>query len=381
MFSIKYLCFFIIITIFAFSEECTYESNDCEYKVDLQNFNENILTYYFTSFSNQEQSLLDVFSFQIVTTGQNCNIPLKANYAIQIFSPEVRIENFEHFYNAELEINVEEGFQYFTNADFAIDPRLNSIVSNYDEALIEYISQSGKLPNGQYRFIISIDFDNQQKTCVFNNLKEINRPIALELISPGSIFSDMETTTSIIYNTNPQFLWHSDYCNECKYAIRIAEYDHEIYNSPQEALFENLILPNDKRYKFYDLPSNSNSFQSSIDGLLNFEIGKYYVWQIKRYYQTTLDERADYSPIFIFQIRSSTKKQIDFSDPYLSLIHDIIGNDDFNLLFGTGGELDRFVTEGESVWINDKEVHIDILFLLVDKLKKGEIKIESYEIK
>ena len=115
--------------------------------------------------------------------------------------------------------------------------------------------------------------------------------------------------------------------------------------------------------------------------MLNFEIGKYYVWQIKRYYQTTLDERADYSPIFIFEIRPSTKKQIDFSDPYLSLIHDIIGKDDFNLLFGTGGELDRFVTEGESVWINDKEVHIDILFLLVDKLKKGEIKIESYEIK
>ena len=63
-------------------------------------------------------------------------------------------------------------------------------------------------------------FDNQQKTCLFNNLKEINRPITLELIYPGSIFSDMATTISIIYNTNPQFLWYSDYCNECNYAIR-----------------------------------------------------------------------------------------------------------------------------------------------------------------
>ncbi len=381
MFNIKHLCFFIIITIFAFSEECIYDSGDCIYQIRLQNFNENILTYYFTSFNNQEQSLLEIFSFQVVTTGQNCNIPLKADYALQIFSPEVGIESFEHFYNAELEINLEEGLQYFTNADFTMDPRISSIVSFYDEALVEYISQSGKLPNGQYRFNISIDFNNQQKICLFNNLKEINRPITLELISPGSIFSDMAETTSIIYNTNPQFLWHSDYCNECKYAIRIAEYDYETYDSPQEALFENLILPNDKRYKFYDLTSNSNSFQSSIDGLINFEIGKYYAWQIKRYYQTTLDERADYSPIFIFEIRSPTKKQIDFSDPYLSLIHDILGKDDFNLLFATGGELERFVTEGKFVWINDQEVHIDFLFLLVDKLNKGEIKIESYEVK
>ena len=64
---------------------------------------------------------MDVFSFQVVTAGQNCTIPLKANYALQIFSPEVGIENFEHFYNAELEINLKEGFQYFTNADFAIE--------------------------------------------------------------------------------------------------------------------------------------------------------------------------------------------------------------------------------------------------------------------
>ena len=63
------------------------------------------------------------------------------------------------------------------------------------------------------------------------------------------------------------------------------------------------------------------------------------------------------------------------------MIHDLIGKDDFDILFSTGGDLERFITNGESVIINDKETHIDILHLLVDKYNKGEIKIESYHVK
>ena len=77
---------------------------------------------------------------------------------------------------------------------------------------------------------------------------------------------------SIIYNINPQFLWHSDYCNECDYSIRIAEYISNIHQSPQEALLENLLLPMDRSIKFYDLPSNSNLFQPNFDGLITFEV-------------------------------------------------------------------------------------------------------------
>jgi len=201
----------------------------------------------------------------------------------------------------------------------------------------------------------------------------------LELISPGGLFSDINT--SIIYETNPIFLWYSDYCNECNYAIRISEYDPDIHMSLQEAFIDNLILPNNRSHKYHDLPSNSISFQSSIDALLNLEIGKYYVWQIKRSYATSFEIQNDYSPIYIFEIRTPTKKQVDFSDPYLLLIQDLIGKDDFNLLFSSGGELERFITSGASVWLNEEELHIDFLHLLVNDLINGNIQIQAYEIK
>ncbi len=366
------------MSIYVFADTCSYDSGSCRHDINFQYFNDNLLSYYLTSFNQHTQSEIEIFSFQIVSSGEDCSTILEIEYELNFFSPEVNFENFEKFYNGILNFSTKDGVQYFNNLNFNIGSFQGNLNIDYDIDLVSYMAQSGKLPNGTYLFDINVSHD-QSLVCSFSKVKEIKRPIKLDLISPGSLFSDM-TRSSIIYETNPFFLWDSDFCNECNYGIRIAEYDFHIHGSSQEALFDNSILPIDQTLEFYDLPSNSISFQPSIESLLNLEVGKHYVWQVKRSFDTTLDQHVQFSPIFIFEIRTPTKKQLNFSDPYLSLIQNLIGDEDFKLLFSAGGELERFITNGNSVWINDNEVNIDVLYLLVDKLYRDEIKIEEYYI-
>ena len=366
------------MSIYAFADTCSYDSDGCRHDINFQYFNDNLLSYYLTSFNQHTQSETEFFSFQIISSGEDCNTTLEIEYELNLFSPEVNFENFEKFYNGILNFPIKEGVQYFNNLNFNIGSFQGNLNIDYDRDLVSYMGQSGKMPNGQYLFNINISHE-QSLACSFSKVKEIKRPIKLDLISPGSLFSDMKRS-SIIYETNPFFIWDSDFCNECNYGIRIAEYDFNIHGSSQEALFDNSILPIDQTLEFYDLPSNSISFQPSIESLLKLEVGKYYVWQVKRSFATTLDQQDEFSPIFIFEIRTPTKKQLNFSDPYLSLIQNLIGDEDFKLLFSAGGELERFITNGKSVWINDNEVNIDVLYLLVDKLYRDEIKIEKYHI-
>jgi len=375
---IKIISFIIIIT-FSFAEECIYNTGDCSYDIKQQYFNENILTYYLSFFDdNNLQSQTKLFSYQVQSLGNDCNAILNIEYTLQIFSPEIGFDGYENFYNGIAQVSVDVGTQYFSNSDFNIGSFQAFTNSSYNEDLVSYLSQSGKLPNGQYLFQINIKKDDLE-VCTFSNNIDINRPITLNLISPGDIFSDI--SSSIVYNTSPLFTWYSDYCNNCNYSIRVSEYNPDFHNSIHEALVESSILPVNQSMEYHELSANTFIYQSAIDGLMELEIGKFYVWQIRRSFNTTSETHYDYSQVYVFEIKVPTKDQIDFSDPYLSLIQTLIGEEKFHLLFSVGGELERFITSGESVWINDKEIHIDILHSLVNEYNHGIIQIEDLQIK
>ena len=74
-------------------------------------------------------------------------------------------------------------------------------------------------------------------------------------------------------------------------------------------------------------------------------------------------------------------KELDFTDPYLSAIQSLIGDEQFSLWFSTGGELEQFFIFGESIWINDEELHIDALYSLVRELNQGKIILDKIQIK
>ena len=92
---IKQLLFFIIMPIYVFAETCSYDSGGCMHNINFQYFNDNLLAYYLTSFNEHTQSETEIFSFQIISSGEDCSTTLEIEYELNFFSPEVNFESFE----------------------------------------------------------------------------------------------------------------------------------------------------------------------------------------------------------------------------------------------------------------------------------------------
>ena len=80
-------------------------------------------------------------------------------------------------------------------------------------------------------------------------------------------------------------------------------------------------------------------------------------------------------------MRAPDKLQFDYSDPYLSIIESIIGEEQFYLWFSPGGELEWFTTTGDVIWINDVEIHIEGLHSILSELQQNKISIQNISIK
>ena len=339
--------------------------------------NEDILTIYLDTFdSNYLQSTLDIFTIQVDHEGLNCTYPpFTIEYTLKIYAPEIGLNRFETFYIGEAELDTVLTSKIYSSSNFSFVSGL----TNQAEKLISFISQSGKLPNGKYLFQFVIRNSLENVLDIKTETLEINSPQALELLSPGGSLSELNH--SYTYSTVPLFTWYSDFCRQCTYGIRLSEFNQEKHGSLQASLADWSLIPYDQSIKYYEIPWNTYSFQYPAEGHIDLEVGKHYVWQIRRSYETTFEPHHDYSPIFVFEVRSPTKKQLDLIDPYLSMIQTLIGEEQFNLWFSTGGELERFVTAGESIWINGEEIHIDVLYSLVSELNQGKITIENIQIK
>ena len=318
-----------------------------------------------------------IYKYDINTTG--CpETPTHWGFNLKIYAPEVGFTTFETFYSGKVEISSEPPVKYFTNLD--ISSGSGPIIENNAQAevLISYISQSGKLPNGKYLFQFTLLNDTEILTAV-STIIEFDAPVTLELFSPGGPISDI--SNSYTYNTKPLFTWYSDFCPSCEYGIRVSEYDYEAHGSLADALYNWAMVPMDQSEDYFNLGWNANSFQYPSGGHIDLEVGKYYTWQIRRSFETTVDTQYDYSPIYVFEVRAPDKLQLDYSNPYLTVIETIIGEEQFYLWFSPGGELERFTPTGEAIWINNEEIHIDGLYSILSELNQGKISIENIRIK
>ena len=207
---------------------------------------------------------------------------------------------------------------------------------------------------------------------------EIKRPVNIDLLYPGGELSELNTSYTI--TPLPLFTWYSDLCSQCTYGIRVCEFNKNKHSSLQAALEDWSVLPKNQSISYHEVSGNIYSFQYPSEGHIALEVDKYYVWQIQRTYETTLERHYDYSQIFVFKVLPVLEKKMDYTDQYLSLIKSLIGKEQFNLWFESGGELEGFVTDGEYIWINGEKLHIDILYSLVSELDKGKIKINNFFI-
>ena len=212
-----------------------------------------------------------------------------------------------------------------------------------------------------------------------SKIVEVKSPVTLELLSPGGALSDLSNSYTL--STVPLFIWYSDFCPKCEYAIRVCEYDQDEHTSLEDALFDWSLVPMDQSKEYHTLGWNTTSFQYPSIGYIDLEVGKYYLWQIRRSIYTTLEKHHDYSSINVFELRTLDKLQIDYSDPYLSVLESIIGEEQFSLWFSPGGELERFTITGDVIWINDEEIHIEGLYSLLTEIKQGKIAINNIKIR
>ena len=186
---------------------------------------------------------------------------------------------------------------------------------------------------------------------------------------------------SYTHSSEPLFTWYSDYCQNCEFAIRVCEYNQDDHESLEDAMSTWSLVPIDQLEKYHKVGWNTQSYQYPSVGHINLEIGKYYLWQIRRSFNTTLGIHYDYSSINVFEVRAPNKLQMDYSDPYLSVLESIIGEEQFYLWFSPGGELERFTTTGDVIWINDEEIHIEGLYSLLTDINQGKISVKNIRIK
>ena len=253
----------------------------------------------------------------------------------------------------------------------------------------ELFLSSGRVPNGSYyfNFILSAcdeytsgNLEGCEQIDVLTKQIEVFVPSYIDLVYPGSS-SISDSLSTQISTTFPTFQWNSDYCSNCDFSIRICEYKPLIHTSLHEALQSSSVLP--EQLGYYLLNDNVNVFQYPTTGYESLNEGNYYVWQIKRSYETTNGTHDDFSEIFLFKIQSSTNintamqyAQNDFS---LDNIRLLIGDDKYSELFGENGPLLGFDNIEPTMLLNNQSVSVNYLLQMIQKLNENEIEIINVE--
>ena len=285
------------------------------------NFNQsNIHTFYLSSFDMVTGSTdIEFFKYGIRATNpliyEMDDLELILDFSITITSPmigynspteiitgKVRITNITEeiiFDNTDLNINTTR----IGNSIFAVDIESqpdNDQIGDIANAII----QMGKLPNGLYSVDLTLyqrtnQGDIEQDSEVLE--EEIYFPVFLELTTPGgSSLSD--TLENSIFTTYPVFQWESDYCPSCNYGIRVSEFNPVLHSSFSEAINDVSNIPIAQSQDYLDIGPNITQFQFPLSGAIDLQIGKLYVWQISRTFETTIGTNLAKSNIFLFKI-------------------------------------------------------------------------------
>ncbi|MDP6936839.1 MAG: hypothetical protein QGF36_05345 [Candidatus Marinimicrobia bacterium] len=365
------IVFFIFLNSIGFS-------NDCNCCLKEQYFNDDLI-YFYTNFIDDNglsNSHPLIFSYSLNTSCTET--PTQVDYEYSITAPSIGITTFETYYSGSLQLNSDNYPLHINNLLFTGGIGPDMTTNKKGQLLAQYLSQSGSLPNGLYRFSLKLK-SNSTTIYTVNKTLEISIPLNLDLLYPGGDYS--EISTAFTFNPVPLFSWYVDYCPSCEYSIRICEYNPNVHQSLEDALSGESLVPLLQSEKYFSVGMNTHSFQYPLIGHENLEVGKYYVWQVRRSMASTVGEKYHYSIPFVFEVRAADKLQLDYTDPYLSVIEELIGEEQFTMYFSTGGDLERFTTHGTSIWINEDEMHIESLYELLSELKQKKIKVTDLKIK
>ena len=387
---------FIAISFFFIPAPLKAQCDICDFTIEEIRFNTNIVGYYMAGFDlSTGTSNVDLFEY-LVSGPSECYYStssserLKLDFKIDIFSPELGFNSQTNFVNGTLFLSDFTGPVRIKNTD------INFSTTSVDGASLEvgnitpnkfinledigsFILSSGKIPNGTYTFTFDLFSDAEDNSCGGNRISTVRReveiyePTFLDLQSPG-FNSIAEADQSPVFTTYPNFIWSADMCSECNYGIRVSKYDPLTHDSPYAALNDISNLPSDQSIDFYQIDSNSSVFTYPATGAIDLEQETYYVWQIKRSYETTVGVKEDYSDIYIFKIgRSQDSVSAD-----LEFLKELIGEEVFSQYFGPNGELNGFSLIG--IQLNGDNATTQDLDEIITKIKEGNADVKDVAI-
>ena len=353
-------------------------------------------TYYINSFDiNTGSTNVQIFRYQLssVDTGfQEVKVYFKAS----MISPSLGIENNQTIIEVQTDpfrfkngILLDNRFiSSETTVIYDMDSPPNSIelkgqvLDRLDPSQAEVIMQSvmttGKIADGEYTFEVNILSANDQVLQSDSKTILVQSPVAISLESPAGTLSD--TLDNTIYTTFPIFQWFSQICNGCNTFIRVAHFNSQVHSSMEDAIEDQRVLPFDQTLDWYQI-DNINSFQYPFSGAYPLEEGNVYCWQVMITMPTTSGSEEMVSTIASFKIGEPGNIESNemMSNPLLMALQQLLGDEQYNTLFGSGSELQGFNPTGQ-VDVNGITVDESTINNLLNQIMNNNYQIQSVTV-
>ena len=323
-------------------------------------------TYYISSFDPSTGATdVQIFRYNLSESDGNYPVNLSIWFRASVLSPSLGINSSTTIIEVETDpidllsdivldnrdISSEATIIY----DMASPPNsyslMGQVVESLDpsqaDAILQSILASGKIADGEYTFEIKIKSGISGQTLASDSKTIfVQSPVSINLEYPGGTLSD--TLDNVLYSTFPIFQWYSQACAGCETFIRVTEFNSEVHSSLEEAMDDQRVLPFDQSEEWY-LIDNVNSFQYPFSGAYPLEEGKVYGWQIMITLPTTIGQEEMASAINAFKIGSAgTVENTDmFTNPFLMVLQEVLGDDQFNAFFGSGNVLQGYNPTGQ----------------------------------
>jgi len=365
-------------------------AQDCEgeWQFTEDYFNEHLVAYYLNAIDiDTGEQNFELFRYWVHTDAPSPH-NFEFFFSIEIYSPQLGFPDYETFGSMLVDVIPEPGVTelHVRNTDISGDTQVQGAIveileewDSLDLSLEDYaafssvIMQSGRLPNGIYRFTSTIT-DWQGVPCSFVQNLEVYEPEFIELITPGGELDMLNDT--VIHTTYPVFSWNADYCAEidgiskCDLGIRVCEYRPEIHSSLEDAMNDMAHLPLNQDEDFLQLEGNARVMQYPTTAAMDLQPGHMYAWQLQREFITTQGDESMLSDIYVFRIESTTASTLNL-DMAMDMLKELLGEDRYKELFGPGGELEGYTINGDAFVLNGRDVPLDQLNSTLNGVSTG----------
>ena len=353
-------------------------------------------TYYINSFDiNTGSTNVQIFRYTLssVDTGFQ---EVKVHFKASMISPSLGIESNQTIIEVQTDpfrfkngILLDNRFiSSETTIIYDMDSPPNSIelkgqvLDRLDPSQAEVIMQSvmttGKIADGEYTFEVNILSASDQVLQSDSKTILVQSPVAISLESPAGTLSD--TLDNTVYTTFPIFQWFSQICNGCNTFIRVAQFNSQVHSSMEDAMEDQRVLPFDQTVDWYQI-DNINSFQYPFSGAYPLEEGNVYCWQVMITMPTTSGSEEMVSTIASFKIGEPGNIESNemMSNPLLMALQQLLGDEQYNTLFGSGSELQGFNPTGQ-VDVNGITVDESTINNLLNQIMNNNYQIQSVTV-